>query len=208
MVLVRLDGRPLTTIVVDAPGGRVDTESCAAQARAAFAAMEDTPGTAADAISGQSAIDDSPSLAQALPISVVIATRERTHSLARCLNSLALLDYPDYEVIIVDNAPLTDNTAHLVRQWAGSSVRYVREDRRGLAAAHNRGLQEAKGAIVAFTDDDVIVDKRWLTEIADAFRAADDVACVTGLIMAAELHTQPQVMLEAHGTSARASASG
>jgi GT2 family glycosyltransferase len=79
-------------------------------------------------------------------------------------------------------------------------VHYVREDRRGLAAAHNRGLQEAQGSIVAFTDDDVIVDKDWLTEIVKAFRAADDVACVTGLIMAAELQTQSQVMLEIHGS--------
>jgi GT2 family glycosyltransferase len=52
---------------------------------------------------------------------------------------------------------------------------------------------------VAFTDDDVVVDRRWLGEIADAFRVAGDVACVTGLIMAAELQTQPQVMLEAQG---------
>lgn len=195
LVLVRMAGRPLTTITVDAPGGRVDAESCAAQARAALAVA----GEPTDPVSGVPAVDSSPEVVQYPQISVVIATRERPQLLARCLRSLAELDYPDYEVIVVDNAPLTDDTAQLIRQWTELSVRYVREDRRGLAAAHNRGLLEAQGAIVAFTDDDVIVDKRWLREIADAFRAADDVACVTGLIMPAELQTQPQVILEAQG---------
>jgi GT2 family glycosyltransferase len=199
LVLVRMDGRPLTTIVVDALGGRVDAASCAAQAHAALAAMDDVPGPTGARLSGVPTGDSSSLAAQYPRISVVIATRERPQSLARCLHSLAQLDYPDYEVIVVDNAPLTDDTAQLIRQWTDFSVQYVREDRRGLAAAHNRGLQEAQGAIVAFTDDDVIVDKRWLREIAEAFRAADDVACVTGLIMAAELQTQPQVVLEAQG---------
>ena len=199
LVLVRMEGRPLTTIVVEAPAGLVNTESCAAQARAALAAMDGTSGSASGALCWPSAADGFSAAAQAPQISIVIATRERTDSLARCLKSLRQLDYPHYEVIVVDNAPVTDDTAQLVQQWTEFSVRYVREDRRGLAAAHNRGLQEAQGAIVAFTDDDVIIDKRWLREIANAFQAADDVACVTGLIMAAELQTQPQVMLETQG---------
>jgi GT2 family glycosyltransferase len=199
LVLVRAGGRPLTTIAVDAPGGRVDAESCAAQAHAALAAAGDLPEPDSAALSGLPAVDSSPGAVQYPQISVVIATRERPQLLARCLRSLAELDYPDYEVIVVDNAPLTDDTVQLIRQWTELSVRYVREDRRGLAAAHNRGLLEAHGAIVAFTDDDVIVDKCWLREIVGAFRAGDDVACVTGLIMPAELQTQPQVILEAQG---------
>ena len=194
VVLVRLDGRPLATIVTDAPAGRIDTESCAAQAWAALTAADGPAGPAEPRVT-----EISPPVVSAPPISVVIATRERTQSLARCLSSLARLGYPDYEVIVVDNAPVTDDTAQLVQQRAEPNVRYVREDHRGLAAAHNRGLAEAEGAIVAFTDDDVIVDQRWLQEIAGAFGAADNVACVTGLIMAAELQTPAQVMLETHG---------
>jgi GT2 family glycosyltransferase len=53
--------------------------------------------------------------------------------------------------------------------------------------------------VVAFTDDDVIVDRHWLTEMARAFRADPGVACVTGLIMPAELATRAQILLEAHG---------
>lgn len=199
LVLVRVDGHPLTTIVVDAPGGRVDTESCAAKAYAALADVDDIPEQTGLAFFGVPGHDNSPELVQYPHISVVIATRERPQSLARCLHSLAQLDYPDYEVIVVDNAPVTDDTAQLIRRWTELSVRYVREDCRGLAAAHNRGLLEAQGAIVAFTDDDVIVDKYWLRGIADAFLSADNVACVTGLIMPAELQTPAQVMLEAQG---------
>lgn len=199
LVLVRIEGRPLTTIVVDAPAGRVDAKACAAQARAAVAVENATPGNASDPTSEPTAAGGSPAEAPLPLISVVIATRERAHSLARCLKSLSRLDYPNYEVIVVDNDPFTEDTAQLVRRWNEFSVHYIREDRRGLAAAHNRGLQEAKGTIVAFTDDDVIIDKNWLREIAKGFRAADNVACVTGLIMAAELQTQPQVMLETNG---------
>jgi glycosyltransferase involved in cell wall biosynthesis len=132
-------------------------------------------------------------------ISVVVATRERARSLAVCLDSLARLDYPDYEIVVVDNDPVTDATALLVGKRAEENLRYAREPRRGLAAAHNCGLEQARGAIVAFTDDDVIIDRKWLAEIARGFAAAPDVACVTGLIMPAELQTQAQLLLEAHG---------
>lgn len=193
LVLVRMRGRPMTTIIVDAPAGRIEIESCTAQARTAL------DGTDASLWPSGDLNHEVSSSAKAPPISIVIATRERVHSLERCLNSLAPLDYPNYEVIVVDNAPVTDETAQLIRHWDKSSIRYIREDRRGLAAAHNRGLQEAQGRIVAFTDDDVVIDKCWLQEIADGFQAVDGVACVTGLIMAAELQTKPQVMLETHG---------
>jgi cellulose synthase/poly-beta-1,6-N-acetylglucosamine synthase-like glycosyltransferase len=109
------------------------------------------------------------------------------------------MDYPDYEVVVVDNAPTTDATASLVAKRAEETLCYVREPMRGLAAAHNCGLEQARGTIVAFTDDDVIIDRKWLTEISRGFRAAPDVACVTGLIMPAELQAQAQLLLETHG---------
>jgi hypothetical protein len=62
--------------------------------------------------------------------------------------------------------------------------------------AHNRGLTKARGEIVAFTNDDVVVDSLWLVELARAFEFADDVACVTGLILPMELETPAQFWLE------------
>ena len=131
-------------------------------------------------------------------ISVVIATRNRTESLAVTLESLGDIQYSNFEIIVVDNAPSTEDTADYIRSTYGNSdqVRYVREDRPGLAVAHNRGLREVKGEIVAFTDDDVLVDWHWLAELALGFRAGDNVACVTGMIFPAILETPAQVWAE------------
>jgi GT2 family glycosyltransferase len=128
---------------------------------------------------------------------VVVATRDRSASLSRCVDSLLALDYPDYEVVVVDNSPATSATERLIAARYPRAVRYVVERRPGLGAAHNRGLAVAGGEIVAFTDDDVVVDRRWLLELATAFAWAPDIACVTGMISAAELETPAQVWSEA-----------
>jgi GT2 family glycosyltransferase len=140
--------------------------------------------------------------AEAPFVSMIVATRDRTASLAACLDSLLTLDYPNnYEIIVVDNAPRTSATANFIRQTYGDSarVRYVREERPGLAVAHNRGLLEVKAPLVAFTDDDVRVDRLWLTELVKAFAVAENVACVTGMIYPAELETQAQRWFEQYG---------
>jgi GT2 family glycosyltransferase len=139
-------------------------------------------------------------LTRAPLISVVIATHDRATSLARTLDSLGRLEYPSYEVIVVDNAPSSDATRALLATKY-PTVRYVREDQAGLAVAHNRGLMEVTAPIVAFTDDDVEVDSHWLTTIAEAFDLGPDVACVTGMILPAELHTPAQLMIEEYGYS-------
>ena len=61
----------------------------------------------------------------------------------------------------------------------------------------------ADGRIVAFTDDDVVVDQDWLTALTEGFTAAEDVACVTGLIVPAELETPAQVLLESRRAFAK-----
>ncbi|MDP2662888.1 MAG: glycosyltransferase family 2 protein [Dehalococcoidia bacterium] len=135
-------------------------------------------------------------------VSVVIPTRDRPDQLAVCLRSVRALEYPHYEIIVVDNVPRSDATAELVRTMIGGSaprVHYVREDEPGLSAARNRGLSESKGAVVAFTDDDVVVDGHWLTHLVAGFRRADGVACVTGNILPAELETPAQSWLEQFG---------
>jgi glycosyltransferase involved in cell wall biosynthesis len=136
-------------------------------------------------------------LARAPCASVVVATRDRTASLSRCLDSLLDLDYRDYELVVVDNAPATRTTERLIAARYARAVRYVREDEPGLANAHNRGIAAAGGEIVAFVDDDVVVDAGWLLELATAFEWATDIACVTGMILAAELETPAQVWSEA-----------
>ena len=142
-------------------------------------------------------------LARARPATVVIATRERVDALRRCLDSVLRLEYPRFEVVVVDNAPSSDATATAVLGEYGERVRYVREDRPGLASAHNRALEVASGEILAFTDDDVVVDPSWLAELATPFNLDPSVACATGLIVPAEIETEAQLLLEAHGHFAK-----
>ena len=134
---------------------------------------------------------------RARPASVVVATRDRPAALHHCLESLLELDYPEYEIVVVDNAPQTSATRELVASDRFSGrVKYVKEPQAGLAAAHNRGVAEVLGAFVAFTDDDVTVDRLWLLELARGFELARHVGCVTGLIVPAELETRAQLVAE------------
>ncbi|HLI15085.1 MAG TPA: glycosyltransferase [Acidimicrobiales bacterium] len=144
-------------------------------------------------------------LARARPASVVVATRERPRQLERCLDSLLALDYPEFEIIVVDNDPESDDTrVACERRFAGvATARYVRERRRGLGAAHNRALSEAQGDVVAFTDDDVVVDRSWLSALVEPFVTDPAVGAATGLILPAELETPTQWLLEAHGRFAK-----
>ncbi len=134
-------------------------------------------------------------------VSVVVPTRDRPELLWRCLQSLLALDYPDYEILVVDNAPTTSVTADLIRQFAreASQVRYLREDHPGAARARTCGLQAARGEFIAFADDDVMVDRWWLMELVKGFTLAENVACVTGLILPLELDTPAQAWVEAYG---------
>src|SRR5258708_27188523 len=134
-------------------------------------------------------------------VSVVISTRDRPDRLARCLSALLALQYPDYEVIVVDNAPSTSATADLIQQTYANEpkIRYAREDRPGPSAGRNRGIVEARGEIIAFADDDVVGDAYWLAGVARGFEPAENVACVTSLILLLELEPPAQLLFEAYG---------
>jgi GT2 family glycosyltransferase len=204
LALVRRGGRPVG--MVQAVVGDTD-DAAAVLAEAARrdlgAALDESPEQTPAAAAGDQAERYAPL------ITVVIATRERPELLARCLESVEALRYPRVEVVVVDNDPVTDTTAELLRERFPDRVRYVREPVRGLAAAHNRGVAEALGEIIAFTDDDVVIDPGWLEAIAAGFADASGergdprVGCVTGLILPARLGTRTQVMLEAHGGFAK-----
>lgn len=132
-------------------------------------------------------------------VSIIVCTKNRPEMLAICLDALQRLDYPGYEIIVVDNAPNDEATANMMHDLY-PDISYVREARPGLSNARNRGLTLAVGEITAFTDDDAIVDRHWLAELVRGFQSADNVACVTGLTLPAELETPSQVWLQAQQT--------
>lgn len=136
-------------------------------------------------------------LADAPFATVAVCTRDRPDSLPRALRSLTALRYPRYEILVVDNAPRTDATAELIRtSFPGTPIRYVRADRPGLSWARNRAIAEARGDVLAFTDDDVEADGYWLAELVAAFGAVDNVACTTGLTPPIRLETRAEVWRE------------
>ncbi|WP_304117318.1 glycosyltransferase family 2 protein [Mycolicibacterium bacteremicum] len=130
------------------------------------------------------------------PISVVLCTRERPDDLAGALASLATIDHPDFEIVVVDNAPVTDATERVVTAAADARIRRVVEPVAGLSNARNAGLRAARHDIVAFTDDDVVVDPYWLRGLARGFDRSLDVACVCGMVPSGELRTAAQAYFD------------
>ncbi|MGW9450108.1 glycosyltransferase [Streptomyces sp. NPDC055632] len=200
--LVRLRGRPAATVVGTVADGEDPAEALAALARERLA----RPAPPSDA--ERLARNRAETRGEAGPVtpprtSVVVATHERPDRLARALDSLLAQDHPDFEVVVVDNAPRTTDTRDLIARKYAGRVRYVREDVPGLAAAHNAGVAAAGATVLAFTDDDVIADPHWLTALTEPFAADPGLGCVTGLILPARLATPAQVLLEAHGGFAK-----
>ncbi|MET8574105.1 glycosyltransferase family 2 protein [Streptomyces sp. NPDC005012] len=188
--LVRRAGVPVGTLLVTVPEGRDPREEVAAAAR-----RLPVPD------------DDGPRPGPPPRTTVVVATRERADRLARAVDSLLAQDHPDFDVVVVDNAPVTPATRELVEGGYGGRVRYVREPVPGLARAHNAGLAAASGEVVAFTDDDVVADPRWLSELTAPFASEPHLGCTTGLILPARLGTPAQVLLESNGGFAKGFAS-
>ncbi len=120
--------------------------------------------------------------------SIVICTYNRSVLLADTLRTLtqSLSGYgKPVEVLVVDNAS-TDDTAAVVKslmaEKTSHSITLLHEDRKGLSFARNAGLEQAKGEVICFLDDDVYVPEGWLEGLSAAFRLSDDVGCVAGQI--------------------------
>jgi glucosyl-dolichyl phosphate glucuronosyltransferase len=99
--------------------------------------------------------------------SVIVCTHNRSQSLTNVLESLAAQTFPDadgWEVIVVDNNS-RDHTAQVVADFASrypNRFRYCFESQQGLSNARNAGIREARGDVIAFTDDDTTVSPNWL----------------------------------------------
>lgn len=122
----------------------------------------------------------------ACEISVVISTFNRCGELPTAVNAcLAQTGDVPFEVIVVDNNS-TDGT----RAWVESRIasgeprlRYVFEPRQGLPYARNAGIMQARGRIIAFTDDDLCVAPDWVTAIERAFRTRPEIEMIGGKVL-------------------------
>lgn len=119
---------------------------------------------------------DSPPWLQA---SVVVPVRGRSDDLIRCVECLINQDFPadSYEILVCDDGSSAADAAE-IRQFCEShaTVRYLRQDPKGPAAARNLGIANAKAPIVAFTDSDTLPTRGWLAAILEPFSDPEVVA--------------------------------
>ena len=92
-------------------------------------------------------------------VSVIVCSYNGGRTLPACLDSLGNLNYPDYEVILVDDGS-TDDTREVAKRFP--QVRYIHQPNQGLSVARNTGAAAASGEVFAYTDSDCMADTDWL----------------------------------------------
>jgi glycosyltransferase involved in cell wall biosynthesis len=118
-------------------------------------------------------------------VSIVICTYNRAKSLKNTLDSIMTMSVPEdlsWEIIVVDNNS-SDNTKEIVEDFkikTRLNVAYAFEEKRGLSNARNSGIREAKGEIIVFIDDDVIVDREWMGEIFKIVNSGKEYGMIFG----------------------------
>ena len=130
------------------------------------------PKPAADAVRAAFADAPFPNAARAIwpRVSVIVCAYNAADTLDDNLSSLERLDYPDYEIILVNDGS-RDRTGDIAR--AHPRVHVIDIPNGGLSAARNVGLAAATGEIVAYTDADTRVDRDWLTFLVQPFLVSD-----------------------------------
>lgn len=115
-----------------------------------------------------------PPLPRTPRVSVVVCTYNAERTLAACLESLAKLNYPDYEVIVVNDGS-TDGSLAIAERYG--HCRIISQPNKGLSVARNVGAENASGEIVAYTDSDCVADPDWLNYLVAKMEVAELVAC-------------------------------
>lgn len=107
-------------------------------------------------------------------VSVVVCAYNAERTMDRCLASLAELNYPDYEVIVINDGS-RDRTLEIAESY--HFCRIVDQPNKGLSTARNVGAEAATGDIVAYTDSDCVADPDWLNYLVAKMEASGLAAC-------------------------------
>lgn len=208
--LVRLHGKPLGIVHLDGPLGDAQrlADAVWSQLGDAVAAHCERWGcVAAPASAAELSAKRLAAAAARCPgtlapdpqtdVSMIVPTGGRAKQLDRCLRSLAALEQPGLELMVVDNRPGDPSTKAAVDALVaeGMAIRYVAEERPGSSVARNRGIAQSTAEIVAFTDDDVVVDPGFLRWLLAPF-ADPATTVVTGLVLPLDLQTPAQKRFE------------
>jgi GT2 family glycosyltransferase len=191
-VIVRNEGQPVGFFMQElAAGSRLEPPDLG-EAILRHAGKQIISQKIYEELRGELDTNDLPSL------DIAICTHGRPMELARCLRALReAAAASGVRVLVIDNAPRDTRTAETVKAFPG--VDYILEPKPGLDFARNRAIRESNAELLAFLDDDVIVDPCWLTGLREAWSIHRDAGAFTGPILPLELETTAQVVFERMG---------
>lgn len=130
------------------------------------------------------------------PISVIVVTRNRPHQLIECLKSLKKNTCQSFELIIVDQStdPHHCSNKHQLISFLKKFPHsiYLKQNKKGKSKGLNLAIKHSHAAILAFTDDDCILDKNWLTNILKTFEKHPHITAVFGKTLPYQPHLHPR----------------
>ena len=131
----------------------------------------------------------------AAPLSVLVCTRNRPEDLAKALPGIMAQDYPNFEVVLIDQSTNDDSEREAKAKFGSDArLRYIRTDTVGLSIARNMALTEARNDICAFTDDDCGVPSDWLSKVAAKYAEKPETGVLFGPVhVPQELMSQPDL---------------
>lgn len=113
-------------------------------------------------------------------VSLIISNFNGKDMLRDCLNSLIKLNYPNYEIIVVDAAS-TDGTQEMIKKEFGDVILIEGNERFGIGEAINIGISKSKGEIIAFDlNNDEVFSKNWLKFLVKELLSTDEKKVVGG----------------------------
>ena len=135
---------------------------------------------------------------EAVALTAAVCTRDRPRQLDRALASLVAQVSPVAEILVVVNSSArTADVDGVLEKYP--TVRCELEPREGLDFARNRALAAARTEVVAYLDDDVVLDSGWSAALARGFAVDESIGVCTGRVLALELETEGQRIFEANG---------
>jgi GT2 family glycosyltransferase len=183
--LVRRDGRTVGMVSLDLPRDRSALAGQLVDAAEQLPSPREAPWTRVEPASW-------PRVTVAIP-----TVFGRLEMLRLAVASLSRLDYPEFDIVLVDNRAQPKEADHAyVRGVTDRHVEILHESERGISAARNRSLLNCDAPFIAFTDDDVQVERGWLRQIVRPFLVDENVACVSGLVIPSELASPEQSQFE------------
>ncbi|HEY3057943.1 MAG TPA: glycosyltransferase family A protein [Chloroflexota bacterium] len=117
-------------------------------------------------------------------VSAVICTRNRPDLIGTAVQSVLANAYPSFDLLVVDQS--TDGrTGEIVRalQAEHANLRYLHTEKAGLSRAYNIGIRETTGEVLAFTDDDCVAPREWITSVVGAFTADSEAELMYGQVL-------------------------